>query len=586
MLIRIILLLIFSFSTITFADSATLTDWSGLDNIQGPVSEWGNDFYGCANIWLDTPGVLQLIRYKQGILDSTYTYISSVHARDVNNDGRMDIVASVLSHISWWENVDGSGEIWIEHVVPSSCPTGTHSAHSCDINADGHSDLLGTGYWDNYLAWWENSDGFGITWIERKIDDTVEGPLSTFTADIDGDGDLDVLVTAQDGNQVFWYENTDGAGLTWSRHLITSTDKPYSVVASDIDGDGDIDVPVSEKTDMVWYENVDGTGLSWIKHMVDDLFVFGCSIQAIDVDQNGNMDILGTGAQDEIRWWENINGSGTVWIEHVIEEDLNNPRCIYAVDVDNDDDIDIVGTGSAEHAVLWWENIDGAGTGWTKHVIDATLYGSHSVFAEDMDSDGDIDFLGSAWSYDYNLRWWETLDSVSGHLNSSILYLGNDPGWDYLDFTTSIPTGTTLSIAVRASDDWTEMGEWQDTLIASGSVIGVLPEGSSYFQYRAILETSNADSTPTLHDITISWIPVCIGDTAEPIPPEIALFPFTPNPASAPEVRFELSEPASVRFFVFGLSGRFISEIHGNEYSPGYHEVLLGIPKENFVIPR
>ena len=120
------------------------------------------------------------------------------------------------------------------------------------------------------------------------------------------------------------------------------------------------------------------------------------------------------------------------------------------------------------------------------------------------------------------------------------------------------------------------MGAWSDTLHDPCSLLGLLTEGDSYFQYKAILQSSIPSATPVLNDITITWDPLGIGETTEPIPPVIALLPIAPNPVTgSPVIRFGLPEPASVHLSIFDLSGRFISEIPGDEYSPGYHDVLL-----------
>jgi hypothetical protein len=91
------------------------------------------------------------------------------------------------------------------------------------------------------------------------------------------------------------------------------------------------------------------------------------------------------------------------------------------------------------------------------------------------------------------------------------------------------------------------------------------------------LESDDPEFTPTLHDVTLNWDPVSIEDSTEPIPPGIALLPIAPNPvAGSPVIRFGLPEPASVDISIFDLSGRLVNEIHGEEHSPGYHDVLLG----------
>jgi hypothetical protein len=88
------------------------------------------------------------------------------------------------------------------------------------------------------------------------------------------------------------------------------------------------------------------------------------------------------------------------------------------------------------------------------------------------------------------------------------------------------------------------------------------------------LESDDPEFTPTLHDVTLNWDPTGIEGGEDPA--ILALLPFSPNPSALPAVRFGLPEPASVEFSVFDLSGRLVSEIHGEEYSPGFHDVLLG----------
>jgi hypothetical protein len=58
-------------------------------------------------------------------------------------------------------------------------------------------------------------------------------------------------------------------------------------------------------------------------------------------------------------------------------------------------------------------------------------------------------------------------------------------------------------------------------------------------------------------------------------PSALALLPFSPNPSLVPIIRFGSPEPASVELSIFDLSGRLVSKLHEDEYSQGYHDVLL-----------
>ncbi len=61
----------------------------------------------------------------------------------------------------------------------------------------------------------------------------VNRPASVFAADVDGDGDIDVLIASQGDNKIAWYENTDGKGTFGDQQVIsTAADRPQSVFAS------------------------------------------------------------------------------------------------------------------------------------------------------------------------------------------------------------------------------------------------------------------------------------------------------------------------------------------------------------------
>ena len=84
-----------------------------------------------------------------------------------------------------------------------------------------------------------------------------------YAADVDGDGDVDVLSASlspslRDG-QIAWYENTDGQG-TFGEQQVIATEDASSVQAADMDGDGDVDVLSGSLGTIAWYENTDGQG--------------------------------------------------------------------------------------------------------------------------------------------------------------------------------------------------------------------------------------------------------------------------------------------------------------------------------------
>ena len=93
-----------------------------------------------------------------------------------------------------------------------------------------------------------------------------------------------------------------------------------------------------------------------------------------------------------------------LFIEHIIDDDLDRPWYIYAEDVDSDGDMDVLSAIFDDNEISWWEN-DGS-QNFTKHVISSGFGGATSVHAADIDSDGDIDVIAAAHNDD-SVTWWE-----------------------------------------------------------------------------------------------------------------------------------------------------------------------------------
>lgn len=166
--------------------------------------------------------------------------------------------------------------------------------------------------------------------------------------------------------------------------------------------------------------------------------------------------------------------------------------------------------------------------------------------------------------------------SEFGILESSILDTQMaEPLWSYLFFSYETPTGTTIGIQLRASDDYTQMGPWSDVLTEPENLIGLLDDSASYLQYRVILATSIPDVTPRLKDITITYPRMVIEETNPPS--DFELLPISPSPAAGPaEAIIGLSSSASMEVIVFDLAGRPVWESMPADYQPGWHSVPLG----------
>ena len=85
-----------------------------------------------------------------------------------------------------------------------------------------------------------SSPSFG----ERVVDDGADGPRFVSGADVDGDGDVDVVAASMDQG-VLWFERVGGP-REWVRRSAASAENAISVALADFDGDGDVDAITCE----------------------------------------------------------------------------------------------------------------------------------------------------------------------------------------------------------------------------------------------------------------------------------------------------------------------------------------------------
>lgn len=125
---------------------------------------------------------------------------------DLDRDGNNDIVMTENEikggRIGWLENVDGRGGNWRLHELPSRDKTTRGAYHSlivADFDNDGDADVFSCEMegipGDARPRWfiWENADGKGGRFVEDTVLDKRLGGHLAVAADIDGDGDLDLI---------------------------------------------------------------------------------------------------------------------------------------------------------------------------------------------------------------------------------------------------------------------------------------------------------------------------------------------------------------------------------------------------------
>ena len=182
-----------------------------------------------------------------------------------------------------------------------------------DIDRDGDQDLLlGT-------IWLENG---GSSWSEHLLHDTSSSPYGESDpdrnrlADINQDGRLDAVVGYEAisvEGKLAWYEQGEDTNAIWQEHLIAQVVGPMSLDVADIDQDGDLDVIVGEhKLDdpasakLIVFENVDRIGTQWQEQLVYQGDEHHDGAQVVNIDDDGDLDIVSIGwDHSEVLLYEN-----------------------------------------------------------------------------------------------------------------------------------------------------------------------------------------------------------------------------------------------------------------------------------------
>lgn len=291
------------------------------------------------------------------------------------------------------------------------------------------------------------------TFGSQKLIDTIQQPHSVsgvVTADLDNDGDQDVICSSRSLGYVAWYENL-GSGNFGGKNIISNVQVDVNQVQiADIDKNGYLDI-VAVNT----YFNNPLNAVTWYKNNGDKTFSEMAVNQSVmenawtlyvsDLDGDDDDDILvgvyGSGSndiKDRVVWYENLGEND--FNERVINEGIigsGGTTSIFAADIDNDEDQDVI--VSLTDNMSWYEN-DGNGNFIERNVVTTSIYYTMNIYVDDFDNDEDYDILSTQSE---KIVWYKNLgdgiftDEISIGVNNiagylSVADLDNDNDKDVL----------------------------------------------------------------------------------------------------------------------------------------------------------
>ncbi len=232
-------------------------------------------------------------------------------ANDYNGDGLVDLAALSRSYVEatlLFGNGDGTFRM-----PPSRYPfrTGREARDAfhegmCDgdLDGDGDIDLAGVDWGRHELCLlFNNGDGvFSEPVVYFLFEDA--NPHGVIARDIDGDNDLDIVVTDDLGHKFSLFSNDGSGRFTLKWHTSTFGLRPQNMGVGDFDHDGDMDYAA---TNSGWTDGVDSKvaifkndskagplGIPSFNGYLEGVPQESCSLAAIvnDLDEDGNLDLI------------------------------------------------------------------------------------------------------------------------------------------------------------------------------------------------------------------------------------------------------------------------------------------------------
>jgi hypothetical protein len=231
--------------------------------------------------------------------------LTGLVSADLDNDAALELVSIVgstpITVVAWKSGEEPFGTGWTVHLIGTDDGP-VVNVWPADLDHDGDSDVLAGGQggikaWSNQLAPWAvgfdspgHSVGFNDTWT-----------MALVVSDLDRDGDPDLATGELDGRIMAWQNDgtpLDGDWTGYQVGMATGWWELLALAAGDLDNDGDMDLATGYFDGYgprIWENDGDPFGGEWTWQQVGNQKVG--ALELADIDGNGRLDIVAGGGR-------------------------------------------------------------------------------------------------------------------------------------------------------------------------------------------------------------------------------------------------------------------------------------------------
>lgn len=322
-----------------------------------------------------------------------------------NQPGTGDIIRRLETNLFWYENPG-----WERHRIADVSQIDVGGTLG-DITGNGRLDLVvGQGINHHDLYWLEQPNDPRDPWDQWLITDVFEKYHDVAVADVDNDGEPEVVGLSQESEVVFYYDIPDDPRRSpWPdgcRHIVAEDIEVEGLEVVDIDGDGQRELIAgpnifrqSASSNDAWERERIAPGWEWTR------------IAVADIDGDGELEVVlaegdrpyADGRPGRVGWFDPPD-----WTVTVLRDDLFCPHSLQVADFTDNGHLDIyvAEMGLGENTDPKQFVFHNEGDGEFKEELVFSGIPTHEAKAVDVTGNGQLDIVGKSYAPTRHVDVW------------------------------------------------------------------------------------------------------------------------------------------------------------------------------------